>query len=124
MGLQLGADTVRLGAFRPCQGMTNDGAVAVIQARPAVAAVRAHGPFISSGADKSGLPRPGAGSSRPAQLVQALVVDAEVMGDLMDHRDGDLVDDLILRVAGVQQRLAVDRDGIRQRSGVVGAALG
>lgn len=46
------------------------------------------------------------------------------MGDLMDHRDGDLVDDLILRVAGVQQRLAVDRDGIRQRSGVVGAALG
>lgn len=33
MGLQLGADTVRLGAFRPCQGMTNDGAVAVIQAR-------------------------------------------------------------------------------------------
>lgn len=64
MGLQLGADTVRLGAFRPCQGMTNDGAVAVIQARPAVAAVRAHGPFIASGADKSGLPRPGAGSSR------------------------------------------------------------
>lgn len=57
MGLQLGADTVRLGAFRPCQGMTNDGAVAVIQARPAVAAVRAHGPFIASGADKSGLPR-------------------------------------------------------------------
>ena len=54
--------------------------------------------------------------SAPAQFVQAVVVDAEVVRDLVDHRDGDLVDDLGLGVADVQQGLAVDRDGVRQRA--------
>jgi hypothetical protein len=42
--------------------------------------------------DKFGVPR----CSAPAQLVQPLVIDAEVVGNLVDHRDGDLVDDLLL----------------------------
>src|SRR2546421_11916950 len=35
-------------------------------------------------------------SSRPAQLVQARVGDAEVVGDLVDDRDANAIDDLVL----------------------------
>ena len=39
------------------------------------------------------------GGSSPAEFVQPVVVDAEVVRDLVDHRDRDLVDDLVLGVA-------------------------
>src|SRR5215218_8252884 len=51
----------------------------------------------------------------PPEFVQTVVVDAEVVRDLVDDRDGDLVDDLRFGVAEVQQRSAVDRDGVRKR---------
>ena len=63
-------------------------------------------------------------TSCPAELVQSVVVDTEVVGDLVDDGDGDLVDDLRLGVAHLQQGVAVERDGVRQRAGVGGVALG
>ena len=53
--------------------------------------------------------------SAPTQFVQPVVVDAEVMGDLVDHRDRDLLDDLSSSLADLEQRVAVDRDGVGQR---------
>ena len=55
-------------------------------------------------------------SSGPAQFFQPVVVDAEMVGDFVDHRDRDLLDDLVVGFADIQQRLAVDRDGVRQRA--------
>ena len=42
----------------------------------------------------------------------------------MDYGDRHLFDDLVVGIAGIQQRLAVDRDGVRQRPRVVGVPLG
>ena len=106
-----------------CQRVVNDGAMAVLEARPALAAVTAHGPFIApAGADnprmrsRVGLARAQRCVSAPAEFVQPVVVDAEVVGDLVDHGDRDLVDDLVLGLADVEQRLAVDGDGVGQRA--------
>jgi hypothetical protein len=46
--------------------------------------------------------------------VQPVVVDAEVVGDFVDHRDPDLIDDLVVGAAHLQKRVPVDRDGVRQ----------
>ena len=54
--------------------------------------------------------RSAVGWSGPAELVEAVVVDAEVVGDLVDHRDAHLLDDLVLGDAHGHDRLAVDRD--------------
>jgi len=54
----------------------------------------------------------GAECSGPAEFMQAVVVDAEMMADLVNDRDGHLVDDVVLGVTDVEQRLAVDRDGV------------
>src|SRR6202048_2985147 len=59
-----------------------------------------------------------ASGSSPTQFVKPLVVDAEMMRDLVDHRDRDFVDDLILVFADLEQRLAVDGDGVGQRARV------
>src|ERR1700720_4055172 len=56
--------------------------------------------------------------------MQPVVVDTEVVGDLVNHGDPDLVDDLVFAVADVQQRVAIDRDGVGQRTGVVGITFG
>ena len=53
----------------------------------------------------------------PAQLVQAVVVDAEVVCDLVDDGDRHLVDDLLPALAVPQRRTAVHEDPIRQRPG-------
>ena len=42
--------------------------------------------------------------SVPAQLVQPLVVDAEVVGDLVHDGDGDLLDHVLAAVADGQRR--------------------
>ena len=60
------------------------------------------------------LPVPGrivAGLS-PAQFVQPVVVDAEVVGDLVHDGDLHFLDHLLVVVADVQQGVAVDRDGV------------
>src|SRR5690606_32957012 len=59
----------------------------------------------------------GVGASVPAELVEALVVDAEVVRDLVDDRHRDLVDDLLTRVADRERGLAEDRDAVGQRAG-------
>src|SRR3954466_6942605 len=67
----------------------------------------------------------GAGpSSSPAELVQAVVVDAEVVRDLVDDGDRDLLDDLVLGLADVTDRQPVDHDPVGQRPAVLPAALG
>ncbi len=71
--------------------MVNHGAVTVLQTGSALSAFKAHGPFLALRTDKSAVPR-----SRPAKLVQAVVVDAEMVGDLVDHGHRDLVDHLVL----------------------------
>src|ERR1700680_3553717 len=43
-----------------------------------------------------------ASGSSPTQFVKPLVVDAEMMRDLVDHRDRDFVDDLILVFADLE----------------------
>src|SRR3954452_12533810 len=62
--------------------------------------------------------------SAPAELVESVVVDAEVVRDLVDDGDGDLVDDVLLGLADVADRLAIDHDPVRQLAAVVPAPLG
>src|SRR3712207_3661088 len=62
--------------------------------------------------------------SVPAELVQPVVVDAEVVRDLVDDGDRDLLDDLLGGRADVTDRLAVDHDPVGQRAAVLPAALG
>jgi hypothetical protein len=103
----LGGGAVVLGAFRPEQRVVDERAMAVLKTGSAVSAPT-HGLFVAPRGDNLGLAR-----LRPAEFMQAVVVDAEVVGDLMDDRDRDLVDDLVLGIADVQQGFAVDRDGVR-----------
>ena len=53
--------------------------------------------------------------SAPAELVQARVADAEVVGDLMHHGDGDFLDYVLPGGADPQDGAAEDRDPVRQR---------
>src|SRR4051812_24338687 len=62
--------------------------------------------------------------SAPAEFVEALLADAEVVGDLVDDRDGHLVDHVLLGLADVADGLAVDHDPVRQLAAVLPAALG
>jgi hypothetical protein len=103
----LGRDAAVLGALRPLQDVMDDGAVAVVEPGSTPPAVAVHGPFIAPSADDPRLPR-----LRPAEFVQAVVVDAEVVGDLVDDGDGDLVDDLVLGFADIQQGVAINRDRV------------
>src|SRR3954453_13863989 len=63
-------------------------------------------------------------ASAPAQFVEAGVVDAEVVRDLVDDGDRDLLDHLVLGLADVADGLAVDHDPVGQRAAVVPPALG
>jgi hypothetical protein len=47
-----------------------------------------------------------------------------VVGDLVDDGDRDLLDHVLLGLADVADRLAVDHDPVRQRPAVLPAALG
>jgi hypothetical protein len=98
-----------LGAFRPTQRVVNERAVAMRKTGSTLPApTAAHGLFVAPHADNLRLAR-----LRPAEFVQTIVVDTEMVGDLVDDRDRDLVDDLILGLADVQQGVSVDGDGVR-----------
>ena len=115
MRQQLGAGAVLVGTFRAVQPMANERAVAVLQTRLAFATL--HAAVLAPIADRSAMPRrliAGLGGLGPAQFVQPVVVDAEVVGDLVHDGDLHFLDDLRVVVADVQQRVAVDRDGVRQ----------
>ena len=103
----LGGHAPVLGALRPIPGMVDDGAVAVLKTGATVPAFTAHGLFIAPAGDKAWMPR-----LRPAELVQPIVVDPEVVRDFVDHRDRHLLDDFLLGLAELQQRGAVDGDGV------------
>lgn len=105
----LGAFAVRFGALRPQPNVVHERAMTVQQTVLAVPAPQAHVPFIAPRADESTSAR----VSCPTEFVQPVVVDPEVVCDLVDHRHRDLLDDLVLGVADVEQRIAVDRDGVR-----------
>src|SRR4051812_35285386 len=62
--------------------------------------------------------------SAPAEGVELLLLDAEVVRDLVDDGDRDLLGHLVLVLADVADRRAVDHDPVRQGAAVVGAALG
>src|SRR6476469_162823 len=60
---------------------------------------------------------PGVPASAPAEGVQTGVVDAEMVGDLVDDGHGYLVDHVVARVAGTQRGSAEDGDPIGQGTG-------
>src|SRR6478736_9291522 len=64
------------------------------------------------------------GGVLPAEFGEAVVVDAEVVGDLVHHRPPDLVGDLLLGAADGADLQAVDGDPVGQYPGVVRGALG
>lgn len=91
-------------------------------------------PVDSAGAGQAtvGLPDPGASraayrdpcprpptTSAPPVRVQPVVTDAEVVGDLVDHRHRDLVHDLLAGAAHRQNGVAVDGDGVGQEAAVL-----
>lgn len=99
---------VVLGALDAVTDVVDDSAVAVLEPRPTLPALDAHCPVVALCADNWRMPRSG-----PAEFVQAIVVDAEMMGDLVDHGDRHLIDDVLVAVADVEHRVPVDRDGVR-----------
>ena len=108
---QLRAGAVLVCALRTAQPVANDRAVAVFQA--GLAFPTFHAPFIAPEADNFALPRRTVTGLGPAQFVQPIVVDTEVVGDLVHHGDLHFFDDLLVVIADVQQRVAVDGDGVR-----------
>lgn len=56
--------------------------------------------------------------------MKSIVVDAEVVGDLMDDRDPDLLDQLVLVVADFAQRQPVEGDHIGQNQTAVVLSFG
>src|SRR6185312_12891606 len=60
----------------------------------------------------------------PAEFGEAIVVDAEVVGDLVHDRPADLVGDLLLGTADGADLQAVDGDPVGQHPGVVRGAVG
>src|SRR6476646_7851454 len=62
------------------------------------------------------------GGVLPAEFGEAVVVDAEMVGDLVHHRPADLVGDLLLGAADGADFQAVDSDPVGQHPvGVLGA---
>lgn len=105
---------VELGAFLPLQTMVDGGAVAVVESGLTPPTVGVHGPLIAPSPGNPSMPRGRGTGLSPAEFVQPLVVDAEMMGDLVDDRDRDLVDHLLLGFADVENGLAVDGDLVGQ----------
>src|SRR5208282_686336 len=60
----------------------------------------------------------------PAEFAEPVVVDAEMVGDLVDDGPADLAGDLPLGPAGRADRPAVDGDAVRQHAGVLRGAAG
>ena len=66
----------------------------------------------------------GRGRALPAEFAEPLVIDAEVVGDLVDDGTANLVSDLLLGAADRADRLAVNADVVGQDTGVLGSAAG
>ena len=60
--------------------------------------------------------RVGGFGSAPAELVQGVLLDAEVVGDLVHHGHGDLVAQLLVVLAHPGQRAAEQGDPVGQRA--------
>ena len=60
----------------------------------------------------------------PAELAEPVVVNAEMVGDLVDDGAADLGRDLLLGVADRADRLPEDGDAVGQHPGVLGRAAG
>ena len=76
------------------------------------------------GASAASLEVSGVTRSVVAEVVQARVVDPEVVRDLVDDSDLHLLDHVLLGLADAQRRQAKDRDAVGQRTRVPLAALG
>lgn len=63
-------------------------------------------------------------ASAPAEFVQSIVVDAEVVSDFVDNSGDDLIDDIIFGVSGVQMWVTENHDPIRQYPGVIESSFG
>src|SRR5579864_4181959 len=59
-------------------------------------------------------PRSERPAGSPAQLVQPVIADAEMVPDLVDHGAAHLLDDLGVVAADRADRQPVDRDPVRQ----------
>ena len=76
---------------------------------------------------RTGVPRHAGAAcwrSGPAQLVEAVVVDPEVVGDLVDDGHGDLLDQFLAGGAPALERAAEDEDAVGQDHGPALVALG
>lgn len=62
--------------------------------------------------------------SGPAEFVEALVVDSEVVGDFVDHGDADFFDDVFFGFADREDFPPVDEDLVWQHSAVAVAPFG
>jgi hypothetical protein len=89
---ELGLCAVGLGAFGSERDVHDDGAVTVFEAGPALATLNGHVPFLALRGDDSAVPR--GRRSGPTKFVEALVVDSEVVGDLVDDGDSHFLGDL------------------------------
>src|SRR5262249_28004348 len=69
--------------------------------------------------EKTSVPLSERTAASPAQLVQTLVADTEVVAHLVDHRAAHLIDDFGVRPADRADRAPVDRDVVRQGAGVL-----
>src|SRR3954447_16283082 len=79
----VGHDAPALRALRPLHPVMDDSSVAVVESGSTPPTVAVHGPFIAPTADNSRMPRSGGRWLSPAEFVQAVVMDAEVVGDLV-----------------------------------------
>ena len=103
----VGCLAVGLRALEPKPRVEDDGAMAVLQTVAAPLTVIAHAQFITPDAAESRAARSG-----PAEFVQFVVIDAEVMRDFVDHRHRNLVDDFVVGMADVQEGVAIDGDRV------------
>src|ERR1700749_2376375 len=86
--------------------------------------LRARGKSKAENAGETVLSFAAASAALPAELGEPVVVDAEMVGDLVDDGAADLARDLVFRAADDADRQAVDRDAVGQHPGVLGGAAG
>src|ERR1700750_653801 len=122
-----------LGASERCSGEANSASArAVLMVRSEVAdrivglldedtsGIRLGSDICDSAAPRNS----SAGRALPAQFGEAVVVDAEVVGDLVHHGPPDLVGDLLLGAADGADLQPVDGDPGGQHPGVIRRAVG
>ena len=60
----------------------------------------------------------------PAQIVETVVVDAEVVGDFVHHRGDDFVHDVVVGVTDGTDRQSIDEDPIGQLANAITVTFG